>query len=72
MKIFLGSSTEALSVLDRVGKWLESAGHTPLYWHAPELFLPGDNTFLRLIEISRQVQAAIFVFAEDDLVWYTT
>lgn len=70
MKIFLGSSTEALTALDRIQEWLESSGHTALPWNAPDLFLPGDNTFLRLIEIARQVQAAIFMFAEDDRVWY--
>jgi hypothetical protein len=70
VKVFLGSSTEALTALDRIREWLESAGHTALPWNAPDLFLPGDNTFLRLIEIARQVQAAIFVFAEDDQVWY--
>jgi hypothetical protein len=70
MRIFLGSSTESLAELKRLGTLVESAGHTALYWNGPELFLPGENTFLRLVEISQQVDAALFLFAEDDRVWY--
>jgi Predicted nucleotide-binding protein containing TIR-like domain len=70
MKIFLGSSREALGRLRQVASWLEEAGHDPVAWDDPELFLPGENTFEKLIQISRDVDAAVFVFAEDDAVWY--
>jgi hypothetical protein len=70
MKVFLASSTEAFEELNEVANWLEELGHEPLPWDMPSLFLPGDNTFLRLIEISKQVDAAVFIFSEDDTVWY--
>ena len=70
MKIFLGSSRESLDQLRYVASWLEEAGHKPLPWDDPELFLPGENTFEKLIQISTEVEAAVFIFGEDDTVWY--
>jgi hypothetical protein len=72
MKVFLASSTEALEELHEVANWLEELGHEPVPWDLPSLFLPGDNTFFRLIEISKQIDAAVFIFSEDDIVWYRT
>jgi hypothetical protein len=70
MRAFLGSSTEALEDLRMIAAWLEEVGIEALAWDAPSLFVPGDNTFLRLIELSQQVDAAIFIFSEDDKTWY--
>ncbi|HEX5483746.1 MAG TPA: TIR domain-containing protein [Terriglobia bacterium] len=70
MKVFLGSSSESLDHLGEIAMWLESSGIEPVPWNLPTLFLPGDNTLQKLIEISKQVDAAVFVFAEDDKVWY--
>lgn len=70
MKVFIGSSRETLSFVHQVASWLEDAGHEPLPWDDPELFLPGDNTFRKLIEISKESDGAIFIFGEDDKVWY--
>ena len=72
MKVFLGSSTESLPVLREIASWIEEAQHEPLTWDVPTLFLPGDNTFSKLIEISKKVDAAVLVFGEDDHVWYRT
>lgn len=72
MKVFLASSNESLEDLQEIASWLEELGHEPIAWDMPSLFLPGDNTFLKLIEISKKVDAAVFVFSEDDSVWYRT
>jgi hypothetical protein len=70
LKIFIGSSTEAKEHLLLVSRWIEKAGHEPVPWNDPQLFLPGEYTFPKLIEISRLVDAAVFIFSEDDKVWY--
>lgn len=70
MDIFIGSSREASEILDWVSETLERQGHKPIRWDNPGLFPPGRSTFDRLIEISKSVQGAVFIFAEDDRVWY--
>ena len=70
MNIFIGSSREAGEVMDWVSLILQEYGHQPVRWDNPGLFPPGENTFYRLIEISKTVDGAIFIFAEDDKVWY--
>ena len=70
MKVFLGSSREALPYLYEVADWLEAAGHQPQPWDDAGLLLPGENTFTALVGIARSVDAAIFIFGEDDTVWY--
>jgi len=72
MKIFIGSSSEAAKrdVMANLAYWLEDLGHAPIRWDDPGVFLPGQNVFTRLIEIGREVDAAILMFSEDDEVWY--
>lgn len=70
MRIFIGSSTEATEHLLAVSQWVEEAGHQPVPWNEPTLFLPGEYTFSKILGISRSVDAAVFIFSEDDKVWY--
>lgn len=70
--MFLASSNEALQDMREVATWIEEAGLEAKPWDDPRLFMPGVNTFSRLIEISKEVDAAIFLFTEDDRVWYRT
>src|SRR5689334_23314630 len=74
MRIFLGSSREASTtgLLRRVAGWVESCGHEPLRWDEPGVFPAGSYTFPTLRRVAREVDGAIFVFAEDDKVWYRT
>src|SRR5687768_10855353 len=72
MKIFLASSHESLDDMHKIARIVESLHHEPLPWDSPEAFLPGTNTLNGLIQLSRDVHAAILVFAEDDKVWYRT
>jgi predicted nucleotide-binding protein len=53
-----------------VAHCIEGLGHTPLEWDCPKAFVAGENTLSRIIEISREVDAAVFVFGEDDKLWY--
>jgi predicted nucleotide-binding protein len=72
MNIFIGSSTEATKrdAVTTLARWPEESGHTPVIWNQPGLFIPGDHIFTRLLEIGKEVDAAILVFSEDDKLWY--
>ena len=70
MKFFLGSSSERLSELERIVAWVERAGHEAWPWNKPGLFPPGHYTFETLNVIKDEVDASIFIFSEDDKVWY--
>lgn len=70
MKVFLASSQEAKSDMHEIARSLEGLGHDPLTWDQPGVFPPGRYPFDVLIEISRSVDAAVFVFSEDDQLWY--
>jgi len=69
-EIFIASSRESLSLVREIAVWVEEAQCKALCWDDPELFLPGDNTFLKLQEISKAVDGAILIFSEDDKIWY--
>lgn len=70
MKIFIGSSSEAIPIVREIEVWIESNGNEPIPWDKPGIFTPGANTLETLIEVSRNVDGAIFIFSEDDKVWY--
>jgi hypothetical protein len=70
MKVFIGSSKEAQKELREVEAWIRDVGLIAIPWDKPTLFRPGENTFLRLIELSKEVDAAVFIFSEDDKIWY--
>jgi len=70
MKIFIGSSRESTDAMDWVARSLEDLGHQPVKWNEFGLFPPGEYILSRLLEISQAVDAAIFIFAETDEIWY--
>ena len=70
MQVFVGSSTEAKKVLHLLSAWIQQEGHTPIPWDQPGLFPPGEPMLQRLIRLAREVDAAIMIFNEDDMVWY--
>jgi hypothetical protein len=72
VKIFIGSSGEARDndLLSDVATWIEGAGHQPLRWDAPEAMTLGVQTFAVLRRIAQRVDGAVFIFSEDDQVWY--
>lgn len=66
----MGSSRERLDDLKRIGEWVAQAGHEPCPWNKPGLFAIGHFTFESLNEIKDKVDASIFIFSDDDKVWY--
>ena len=70
MKVFLASSRESLNDMHKIAFFLEALGCDTLTWDSPDAFLPGTYMLGVIIDVSRAVDAAIFIFAEDDRVWY--
>lgn len=66
MEIFIGSSSEAIGTAKEVACELENLGHIPRLWNDPENYKFSRYIFDELVEISNIVQAAIFIFANDD------
>lgn len=72
MNIFLGSSTEAISDMENIGYHLEQLGNTVLAWNMAgvNIFPPNTSTLDCLIDITKKVDAAVFIFSADDKVWH--
>ena len=70
MKVFIGSSSEAIEELELIASWIEEYGHEPIPWNDLQVFSPGAYTFSSLVEMTKKVDAAVFIFSEDDKVWY--
>jgi hypothetical protein len=66
-RIFLGSSGKQEKLLQALTRGLEDCAHVEPWTTS---FNPGTTTLERLLELSREVDFAAFVFAEDD--WTTT
>lgn len=71
MEIFMGSSSEATEFMYEIAEKLERLNASPLMWNAPgkDIFVPGTSTMDALIEITKRVQGAVFIFNADDKVW---
>ena len=70
MKIFIGSSQEQLNTAKQVARWLEDWEHQPVLWSDATVFPLGNITLESLINVSRMVDAAIFIFGADDQTWF--
>lgn len=71
MKIFIGSSTESISYLEKIATIIEESSATPVPWNQTGLFPPGTYTLSRLQEIAyTEVDAAILIYSPDDKIWY--
>ena len=66
-RIFLGSSTQQVSLLEAVARGLEDIADVDPWMTS---FNAGTNTLDRLVELTRDVDFAAFVFARDD--WTAT
>src|SRR4030095_16436871 len=62
-RIFLGSSGKQKELLDALTHGLEDICHVEPWTTS---FNPGTTTLERLVELSREVDFAAFVFAQDD------
>ncbi|AIQ51885.1 nucleotide-binding protein [Paenibacillus sp. FSL R7-0331] len=72
MRVFLGSSSsqDSMRYLRNVAMLIESENVTPYPWNRTGVFPLGGYMLDTLINISKQVDAAILIFNEDDPVWY--
>lgn len=68
MKVFIGSSRESLEKAEDIAEVISEKGHTPNIWN--KAFTPSKFAFECLEDIAQSVDAAIFVFSEDDILWY--
>lgn len=71
MEVFLGSSSEAKDFMEEIALKVQELGHDTLMWTdtGKGIFVPGTNTIDALIEITKRVEAAIFIFNADDKKW---
>ena len=69
-RVFIGSSKESKDAMEELASWIEDAGHQPKPWTDPDLFPLASTTFDSLHKTAQRIDAAIFVFGEDDAVWY--
>jgi len=70
MRIFIGSSKESLEKAEMVALYLESIGHSPEMWNRGKVFTPSKFIFECLEDVAEYVDAAVFIFNEDDMYWY--
>src|SRR5215510_12735661 len=68
-RIFLGSSGKQVKLLQALTRGLEDVAHVEPWTSA---FNPGTGTLNRLLELTREVDFAAFVFAQDDWTTGTT
>ncbi len=66
-RMFLGSSTKQAKLLEVLARGLEDIVHVEPWTTS---FNPGTTTLERLLELTREVDFAAFLFAQDD--WTTT
>lgn len=69
-KVFIGSSSEQKDTMREIACWLEEFGVEPVLWSDIGVFVPGCYTLDALVKQSQEVDAAIFVFSDDDKIWY--
>ena len=62
-RVFLGSSGKQAKLLQALTRGLEDIAHVEPW---TTVFNPGTTTLGRLVELSREVDFAVFVFAQDD------
>ena len=70
MKIFIGSSSEALEDARFVASIIEDTNCTPKLWNESDMFIAGNYTLENLENIAQEVEAAIFIMSEDDKQWH--
>ena len=66
--IFIGSSNEKKEIASLIARRLSEQGFEPMRWWME--FPLGSITIDRLIEVSSEAQGAVFVFGDDDKLWY--
>jgi predicted nucleotide-binding protein len=68
MRVFIGSSSKAVQDGDvrLVADHIQRAGLIPRLWSAPGAFVANDALWTALLSATTEVDAAAFIFREDD------
>ena len=71
LEVFIGSSSsyDAKSIMQTVSEILESIHIIPKRWDDNDMFVAGESIIENLSRIKEEVDAAIFIYAEDDLLF---
>jgi predicted nucleotide-binding protein len=69
-RIFIASSTERKNIASQLADQLSKSGYAPFRWWDPTSFPLGSFTLEALLDLTREVDGAIFIFSPDDRVWY--
>jgi hypothetical protein len=69
-RIFIASSKERKQFASDMADTLSKRGYAPFRWWDPASFPLGLYTLEALIELTRRVDGAIFIFSADDRGWY--
>jgi hypothetical protein len=72
LEVFLGSSSsnDAKFIMQTVSEVLEENDIIPKRWDDPDMFITGKSIIDNLSTIVKNVDAAIFIYAEDDKMWF--
>src|SRR5690348_4808058 len=67
LQVFFGSSNESVELMEEIASWLQEENDVDiLLWTDRRAFPVGSCTLPRLFELTTIVDAAIFMFGEDD------
>ncbi|UZP04015.1 nucleotide-binding protein [Clostridium botulinum] len=69
--IFFGSSQESADVMDEIAAIVATLGFKTLTWNSASqgVFIAGDSILDNLINTTKNVDGAIFIFSDDDKTW---
>jgi hypothetical protein len=70
LRIFIGSSSEQMKIAESCKAIIESAHHKAIGWWEDEVFPVGQTLMVALRKMAKTVDGAIFIFSEDDKVWF--
>jgi len=66
-KVFIGSSTENKDKAEYIAGKLEELDCSPILWWKPAVFPGGNYTFESILNVAHNVDAGLFLLAEDDV-----
>ena len=66
MRVFLGSSSQGSKDVDLVASMIRTANLEPMKWNTPGTFFVSGGTWETLLNLTKDVEAAAFVFRPDD------
>jgi len=70
LSIFVGSSSEAIPVMNKMAVLLEEVDFSVRLWTDADSFIFGKSIFENLDRISNEVDAAMFIYSDDDRTWF--